>query len=264
MFNVPPADRYRLAQLFQIHHRWRPMIDSIIEGQFGSADSDSIENPEIAQLTLGLFAFYAGSPKHPLAIDLVRNATRLPFEGRWIEFIDPAWGDLFKDIHGEKKFKGHLTRFDMASDTLDLGILEKLASAHRDGFKVLRLDESTVMRAGGEVDSALIHSFQSAKDFMARGFGCCAIEESTGRIASAATTYAVAKRGVEIEIDTHPDFRRKGLAAILGASLILKTIRRGLDPHWDAISKESEALAIKLGYRPLGSYEACWLDPEGY
>lgn len=63
-----------------------------------------------------------------------------------------------------------------------------------------------------------------------------------------------------MEIDTHEKYRRKGLAYICGAKLILECLNRNLYPSWDAQNKWSLALAEKLGYHyshTYNSYEIC-------
>ena len=51
-----------------------------------------------------------------------------------------------------------------------------------------------------------------------------------------------------MQIDTREDFRRKGLASICGAKLLLECLKRGWYPSWDAQNRQSVALAEKLGY----------------
>lgn len=60
--------------------------------------------------------------------------------------------------------------------------------------------------------------------------------------------YTIYPGGIEIEIDTKPDYRGRGLATACGAALILECLRRGLYPSWDAHDLRSVALAEKLGY----------------
>ena len=48
-----------------------------------------------------------------------------------------------------------------------------------------------------------------------------------------ASSYTVYRGGIEIEIDTHPDHRRRGLARACGAALMLECLKRGLY-SWDA------------------------------
>ena len=53
-------------------------------------------------------------------------------------------------------------------------------------------------------------------------------------IVSGASSYSRYKEGIEIEIDTKEEYRRKGLAYICGAKLILECLERNLYPSWDA------------------------------
>ena len=65
---------------------------------------------------------------------------------------------------------------------------------------------------------------------------------------SGASSYSSYIGGIEIEIDTRKDYRRRGLAYISGAKLILECLKRGWYPSWDAQNRWSVALAEKLGY----------------
>ena len=70
-----------------------------------------------------------------------------------------------------------------------------------------------------------------------------------GQLAAGASSYSSYPGGIEIEIDTHKDFRRQGLAYSAGAALILACLDRGWYPSWDAANRPSLALAEKLGYQ---------------
>ena len=59
-----------------------------------------------------------------------------------------------------------------------------------------------------------------------------------------------------IEIETREDYRRKGLAYICGAKLILECLKREWYPSWDAQNKWSVSLAEKLGYHFAYEYTA--------
>jgi predicted GNAT family acetyltransferase len=68
-------------------------------------------------------------------------------------------------------------------------------------------------------------------------------------LVAGASSYSVYSGGIEIEIDTKPEYRRKGLATACGSKLILECLKRGLYPSWDAYDLRSAALAKKLGYQ---------------
>ncbi|MGL5086426.1 MAG: GNAT family N-acetyltransferase, partial [Clostridium sp.] len=63
-----------------------------------------------------------------------------------------------------------------------------------------------------------------------------------------------------IEIDTHPEHRRKGLATVAASALILDCIKRGKYPSWDAANLESVDLAKKLGYVFKEAYDTYFID----
>ena len=79
-------------------------------------------------------------------------------------------------------------------------------------------------------------------------YGLGAIILKDGEPVSGASSYTSYHGGIEIEIDTKEEYRRKGLAYICGAKLILECLERGWYPSWDAQNKWSVALAEKLGY----------------
>lgn len=106
----------------------------------------------------------------------------------------------------------------------------------------------------------LCGNFADGADFAGRGIGTVVLWE--GRPVAGAASYAVCEGEIEIEIDTAPQFRRRGLAAVCGARLILNCLDRGLYPCWDAHDRRSLALAEKLGYRLLRPYTAYWVESK--
>jgi predicted GNAT family acetyltransferase len=79
------------------------------------------------------------------------------------------------------------------------------------------------------------------------GLGVAILKD--GEPVSGASSYTSYIGGIEIQIDTKQEYRRRGLAYISGAKLILECLKRGLYPSWDAHNIWSVALAKKLGYR---------------
>ena len=98
-----------------------------------------------------------------------------------------------------------------------------------------------------------------SKKRLVRGFGVSIqrlwnIQKARARCG--ASSYSTYDKGIEIEIDTREDHRRKGLAYACGAKLILECQKRDLYPSWDAQNKSSVALAEKLGYHFSHEYVA--------
>ena len=78
----------------------------------------------------------------------------------------------------------------------------------------------------------------------------------SGQIVAGASSYTRYKEGIEIEVDTVEQERRKGLAMIVCAALILRCLDEGLYPSWDAQNMNSVHLAEKLGYEFDHEYTA--------
>ncbi len=66
--------------------------------------------------------------------------------------------------------------------------------------------------------------------------------------------------GIEIEIGTRPEYRRKGLATIVASALIIDCLDRGIYPSWDVANTESVALAQKLGYIMEEPYDTYYIN----
>jgi predicted GNAT family acetyltransferase len=95
-------------------------------------------------------------------------------------------------------------------------------------------------------------NYHSAEQFVQKGVGFGVIAGS--RIAAACTSALVCSTGIEMNIITLPAFRKKGLATLVAAKLIVYCLENGLVPHWDAANEVSKQLAGKLGYREEGEY----------
>ncbi|NJM87328.1 MAG: GNAT family N-acetyltransferase [Hydrococcus sp. RU_2_2] len=72
----------------------------------------------------------------------------------------------------------------------------------------------------------MVYNFRSHEDFINRGVALGILHQ--GRFVSGASTAAVGGGKVEIDIQTHDRFRRRGLARAVAAALILYCLDRGL------------------------------------
>lgn len=99
----------------------------------------------------------------------------------------------------------------------------------------------------------LVSQFDDYELYRKHGLGV--VVEKDGEPVSGASSYSGYMGGIEIEIDTREDYRRRGLATVCGAKLILECLDRGWYPSWDAQNKWSVGLAEKLGYHFDREYE---------
>ncbi len=224
------------------------LVLSCIQGHMGRAFADSPQNPRCAQIVVGDFCFFAGDPSLPQAQELVRNIPKgfcsdtilmIPLSSEWDGLIEKAYSNRAEKItrYAIKKEPGVFCRRQ----------LEEFTHGLPEGIALHSIDKALYCQSFSEDFSKDFCSlFDSAEDFIRRGIGVCALYQ--GRIVAGASSYSVYDGGIEIEVDTHPEFRRRGLALACAAKLILLCLDRGLYPSWDAATPISVRLAEKLGY----------------
>ena len=220
-----------------------PMIRSCLQGHMGTWAADDPHAPRSACITVGDFCFLAGRPSPALAAGAAAPILA-PRTVDWSPVIEATWGDRVRP-HTRYATRKDVHRFDR-------GKLASLAVPPK-GFALSPVDMDAYAllgRAGWSKD--LRGLFRDGADFLRRGLGVTA--RHGGEIVAGASSYAVFDGGIEIEIDTRPDFQRLGLATACGAALVLACLERGLYPSWDAHTPISLHLAEKLGYVSAGPY----------
>lgn len=100
----------------------------------------------------------------------------------------------------------------------------------------------------------LVSQFSDYETYHKLGLGMVICQNNM--IVSGASSYSRYREGIEIEIDTEEEYRRRGLAYVCGAKLILECLNRNLYPSWDAQNEFSVSLAEKLGYHYSHTYTA--------
>lgn len=124
-----------------------------------------------------------------------------------------------------------------------------------EGFCLKMVDEEIYNSCLKEAWSRdFVSLYKDYEEYRKMGLGVVAVKD--GEIVAGASSYSSYRGGIEIEIDTREDYRRRGLATACGARLILECMARDLYPSWDAQNKWSVSLAEKLGYHFDHAYVA--------
>lgn len=231
----------------------RPVIvQSCLEGTQGSVLIDREPDPRAAVAMLGDFAYLAGARSAGLLDSLVDAGASLGAPQILIP-CNPDWTRLLEERTGHDLVRH--TRFAThAPETFDCDLLRRLA-APPEGITLRHLDAAAYALCHAEDWSRdLVSQFPSAERFDALALGVVAL--ANGRVVSGASTYARSRSAIEIEVDTNPAWRRRGLARACSAALILSCIARSIRPSWDAHTETSLALARQLGYVPDRAYTA--------
>lgn len=243
------------------------LIDSCLQGVMGEIYAASSRS---AMAMLGDFCFLAGEPDAELVaykpeecdkdfmIMVPQGSSRREPMGNRI-LPDPpqklSWEKLIRQIYGDKARQ--VTRYAIKKEEhiWDLDRLREALAGLPPEY-TLRLIDKELYRKCMENDWSrdLVAQYRDYEQYRKLGLGAAILQGQ--EIVAGASSYSSYEGGIEIEIDTRKDHRRKGLAYICGARLILECCSRGLYPSWDAQNLQSVALAEKLGYHFDHAYTA--------
>lgn len=222
-------------------------IWSCLQGIMGKVYGDSLEKPASSAACLGDFCFLAGKPEEGL-IEFILDR---PGEGKRDFAIlvppDQAWAALIEKCLGEKAKR--VTRYAIKKEPgiFDRKKLQAAVDGLPEGYVLAMIDEALFGQCrniGWCRD--WVSNYADYGQYRKYGLGAVILKD--GQPVSGASSYSGYRGGIEVEIDTREDHRRKGLAYICGAKLILECMERGWYPSWDAQNPWSVNLARKLGY----------------
>ena len=128
------------------------------------------------------------------------------------------------------------------------------AYPHRGGFDVADEGEYRIERITREYVSKIegritpSFSWESSEQFLKEGFGYIALDQE--RVCAVAFSAAVSSAEIDIGVETHEDYRRKGLAAILAGRMCGHIAEIGKNPVWacSTANKGSMNTALKCGF----------------
>ena len=220
-----------------------------LENVMGTVFADDPERPKSAMAVIGDFAFCAGEPN----LELVRARP-----DRWLIVVprDKAWEELIENSFPAYK----RIRYAIKKKTeFDRERLKALANALPDGYSFRRIDGALYdVCLKDKAFEDCVSVFGSWEKYLELGRGFAVMKD--GKIVSAASSYSRCRKGIDIEIGTRKEERRKGLASAVAAKLILECLDEGLYPAWDAANMLSVRLAEKLGYEFSREYVCYWME----
>lgn len=225
------------------------MVWSCLDGVMGELFVENEDCPRSALIIAGkesCFGFLAGQPNESL-LQLC--------EGRDIILVpqSPDWSKLIEKIYGDRVFS--FERYATKKDTLfDCNYLKQMVHGLPADFSLCPIGRSQYEELLSEDWSRdLVGNYDSFEQFEQYGLGYVVYYQ--GKIVSGASSYSSYRGGIEVEVDTHSLFRRRGLAKAVAAQLILTCLKKCWYPSWDAHNLASLALAERLGYELDAAYQ---------
>lgn len=228
------------------------LIWSCLQGVMGSVYGDHAVEPSSAMAALGDFCFLAGRPGEELALYRPEEC-RTDF--RILVPRTKGWADCIEGCFGKRARKTVRYAFQKDPGGFDLKKLRHMAGALPPEYAMQLLDEGIYQWCQGQDWCRdWVAQYPDFGAYQKEGLGVVVLKD--GIPVSGASSYSSYWGGIEIEIDTKEEYRRKGLARACGARLILECLDRGLYPSWDAQNLWSAKLAKQLGYQMEGPYTA--------
>ncbi|PGS36714.1 GNAT family N-acetyltransferase [Bacillus cereus] len=231
------------------------IIRSYLQGHMGTAWVNNLEKPTVAQIIVGIFAFYAGDPNATETEELLHN---LPEDILVIVNTD-EWKERIETAHKGSFDKFQRFRFKKNPANLNSNYLKTMLSKLPEEYELKKIDANI---AGDPslhaISEDFTGQFDSIEDYLNRGVGFAILYH--GKVVCGASSYSIYDEGIEIEVGTHRDHRRKGLATVASSALILDCLAKGKYPNWDAANLESAELAKSLGYVYEEAYDTYYIN----
>lgn len=257
----------RVAPLF---FDWEEtMIWAVLEGRMGQmwvcaeeteTATCACTKPAVVCCQNGDFLFFAGDADSEQALQLLQGIRGLL--GETFSIATPQneqWSQRISHVFGERAKAGERYAIRKEEGVFDREHLQRLVAALPRTMQIAPIDAALyhrIMQSGWARD--FCSQFGTAEQFAKDGLGFVAL--LNGEIVGGASSYIRYNNGIEIQVETHPDHRRMGVATACSARLILECLSRGLYPSWDAANRTSVHLAEKLGYREKGAYRVWYLN----
>lgn len=147
-------------------------------------------------------------------------------------FDDLDWKELLLDHYGVQAKMALREAF--VAKSLETTKLEQIVKSRRDGFEIVGIDKNLATQLNAKLlqESEQDHTFDQFYRTETSDFGFVVLKDS--RIVSSAIPADLCDDLVEIQINTHPDFKRRGLALAVAARFLLSHVDKGYTVDWDA------------------------------
>ncbi|MCK4565798.1 MAG: GNAT family N-acetyltransferase [Candidatus Thorarchaeota archaeon] len=248
------VDRSRLHNLFDTFKTCRAVIFPALSQNRGHIWVDSLDSPTVAKLQLNVLNFIVGDNDSVSAKELLQTIEPMQplfVPDDWIDFVSGEWGDRL----------GTQKRTLMSPDSLDIKYLRGIRDRLQKEYRLERVDLETAKKLDKGVYKHIAMFFDGSADFAKNGISFCVKHE--GKVISIASTYTPFTNKFDVQVDTIDDHahRRRGLATVVCAALMVYALENNVVPHWDAANDISVQLALKLGYTDPYEWNLFYLKP---
>ena len=265
MINANNTDRTKLASLFE--GIGDSMVIAYMQGYMGTCYVDKLPDegdgagdggPNYGIIVSGEYSFFGGNAE--MAEPLLANLfDYIEGDKSTAIYADLSWRDAllkYPQNHPEEVMRYGIVQKDY---NFDENLLTKLSQNLPAGYELKLFDEDLYKQSlEAEWSIEFVEGFESADDFLSRGFGVAIVKD--GELMAGGATQTVYDGGAETQIATRADQRGQGLAKAVSAAFVLEGQHRGIRICWDAANKTSLHIAQTLGYERDDDYSTVHLS----
>lgn len=238
-----PQNSEREKKLFNLFNSFdESLIWSCLQGVMGDIITNDDYSSAIAYL--GDFAYLTGIADVQLFNEFRNKCLRnemilVPLNQKWEQALISCCDNLIKS--SRYAIKKEYIIFDQDN-------LNDIISSLDSRFNLKLIDNYYYNKClENEWSADFVRNYNDYDEFSKIGLGYVITENE--KLVSGASSYSSFNGGIEVEITTHPDYRKLGLATICAAKLITECVNKDLYPSWDARNMTSVRIAEKLGYK---------------
>jgi RimJ/RimL family protein N-acetyltransferase len=227
---------------------------SIVENrQYGRIFVDNVESPNTVLLWHYCgFAYIIGEFNDDFNWNICRLLSG-EFEDKQRHFIlhvnDKKWNETIVDITKNKcnikKDERYLFRFKKE-------LYENKDFRVSNSYIMSEIDEKILSKLDGMIIPSF--SWHTSEAFLKGGKGFCLIDNND--ISCSAFSSGIGNGQIDIGVETHEEYRGKGLGTMIAAEMVKYALRNGFEPTWGCNVKNlaSAAIAGKLGFERIAPY----------
>lgn len=227
------------------------IIYSALDNIMGEIYTDTSPDTKAdsAMLQLGEFILFAGKPSEELV-----GYRPEGYKSNFAIFIakhdenEQLWHSVIEKVYDSRAKR--ITRYATKKEphVFDTELLCKTANSLPEGYSFALMDEALYNECRKlEWGKDFVSQYPSWEKYKENAVGVMCI--NNGEIVAGMSTFSHFKGGIELELATREDHRRKGLAKAVSAKILLECQKRGLYPSWDAANIASITMAKFFGYQ---------------
>ncbi len=234
--------------------RFQNSIAGVLAGHNpGNVYVNQPNNPDVVLVISPEGAFVAGdTPSTDLVAALKNHVVALmensDTESLWFT-VDPTWEALRNDFLPRPPLSVARQHYSCTAPAFDW------RTNVPEGFAVHAIDQALFDRPEltipDHIHEWIETNWKRRDDFFAHGFGFVTEALDTRSVASWSICDAIGDNACEIGIRTHPDYRRRGLAALTSAAAVDHALAQGhsrVGWHCNIDNPASQSTALRVGF----------------